>query len=282
MLKVRVASAVVGLIMLVAVVWAGEIALGLAVFVLSIVALNEFYASFETAGYRPVKLVGYISCLPIVLIGLVQFYKNSALNVESMLSIHTFILTAFLIVVVLFSYTIFKFNKYNIVDISLTFIGIAYIVFMFSFVLLTRNLDSGFFYVWLIFIGAFATDTFAYFAGRYFGKRKILPVISPKKTVAGAIGGVFGSVLVMVLYGVFLNTNHYIDYIPLYHFAIIGLLCGCVSQIGDWAASSVKRFTKVKDYGNVMPGHGGVLDRFDSVLFTAPMVFFYLKFFIVN
>lgn len=270
------ASAAVGLALLFIVMWAGQIVLGLAVFLLSVIALWEFYTAIENAGYKPIKIMGYLTSVPAVFFGFEDFSQNLGvlINVENM------VFFIFVITVVLFSLIVFCHSKYNIVDISLTFFGIIYITFTFSFLLLIRNLNNGFFHVWLVFIAAFATDTFAYFAGRFFGKRKLMPAISPKKTLEGAIGGALGCVLMTFLYGVYLKNSNFVSDVPLIHFAVIGLFCSIISQLGDWAASSIKRFAKIKDYGNLIPGHGGVLDRFDSILFTAPMVYFYFKFMI--
>ncbi len=165
----------------------------------------------------------------------------------------------FISIVFLFSFIIFQNKKYNIIDISLSFFSIFYITFLFSFIILTRNLTGGKYLVWFIFIGAWATDTFAYFSGRLFGKRKLIPSISPKKTVEGSIGGVVGCMLITVLYGLYLSKINI--------FAWIGYILTCsfrsfvriISQVGDLAASSVKRYVNVKDYGNIMPGHGGAL-----------------------
>jgi phosphatidate cytidylyltransferase len=105
---------------------------------------------------------------------------------------------------------------------------------------------------------------------------KIVPKISPKKTLEGCIGGVAGCIIAMTLFGYFFRNELNV---PLIHFAVLGLICGIISQLGDWSASAVKRAVGIKDYGNLMPGHGGVLDRVDSILFTAPAVYFYINIF---
>jgi phosphatidate cytidylyltransferase len=270
-----VVSALIAVIILIAVVCSGQIILGISVFFVSLLAMYEYFKSLRNAGYRPVRAVGYISCAGILLLCFDRVPKT--LFLEQILSFKTLIFAVFIMIVALFSFSIFLHSKYNIVDISLTFFGVFYIAFLLSFIVFTRNLNNGFFFVWLIFIGAFSTDTMAYFAGRFFGKHKLMPAISPKKTVEGAIGGVIGCALTSLLYGLYLNKSGSIGFIPYYHFLLMGILCGIISQVGDWAASAIKRFVKVKDFGNIMPGHGGALDRFDSILFTAPVVYFYLS-----
>lgn len=128
----------------------------------------------------------------------------------------------------------------------------------------------------MILIGACATDIFAYFTGVAIGRTKILPAISPKKSLEGSIGGVLGCTAAMAVFGLF--ERRLSGGMPFYHFIILGVICGVISQLGDWAASAVKRYAEIKDFGNIMPGHGGVLDRIDSMLFVAPMVYFYIIF----
>ncbi|ABN52232.1 MAG TPA: phosphatidate cytidylyltransferase [Hungateiclostridium thermocellum] len=275
MLKTRVISALVGVILLIAVVCSGQMVLGTAVFFVSMLAMYEYFRSLTNAGYRPVKAVGYISCAAVLFLSWSEVLKNSFF--QQIISLKSLLFAVFAMIVVLFSFIIFLHGKYNIVDISLTFFGVFYITFLLSFIVLTRNLKSGFLFVWLIFIGAFSTDTMAYFSGLFFGKHKLMPAISPKKTVEGAIGGVIGCALATFLYGLYLNKSGSIEFIPYFHFFVMGILCGIISQIGDWAASAIKRYVKVKDFGSIMPGHGGALDRFDSILFTAPVVYFYLS-----
>jgi CDP-diglyceride synthetase len=126
-------------------------------------------------------------------------------------------------------------------------------------------------FVWLVIFTAFATDIFAYLIGYKWGKHKLAPVLSPKKTIEGGIGGIAGSVLVCGLFGYFAMPEF------LVHCIIIGALGGVVSQAGDLTASAIKRRLGLKDYGNLIPGHGGLLDRIDSILFTAPFVYLYLS-----
>lgn len=270
-MKTRIISAVVALALLAAIMLLGREALGITIFAAALLGIYEFYKAVENAGYKPVKVLGYISCLPLLYIGIFGSDTGAFLQ-ESTLKLAA--LVVFIVLLVLLAIIVFMYGKINIMDISITLFGILYVVFLLSFVTQVRNLENGYLYIWMVFIGAWATDTAAYFAGVTMGKRKILPEVSPKKTLEGSIGGVAGCIVAMLLYGLFVNAR--IDSIPLYHFAIIGLICGIVSQIGDWAASAVKRFVNIKDYGNIMPGHGGLLDRCDSILVVAPVIYFYI------
>jgi phosphatidate cytidylyltransferase len=131
-------------------------------------------------------------------------------------------------------------------------------------------------YLWMIgaIVTAWITDVFAFFAGVTLGKHKIVPQISPKKTWEGTIGGILGSVFIMALWmGTFMNGPDIVKKSTIYLLSfgvVLGLLTSIIAQLGDWFASVIKRCTGVKDFGNVLPGHGGILDRFDAVFFTMP------------
>ncbi|MBE6936720.1 MAG: phosphatidate cytidylyltransferase [Ruminococcaceae bacterium] len=132
-----------------------------------------------------------------------------------------------------------------------------------------QRMDGGDALILVPFIAAWGTDTCAYFAGRFFGKHKLAPIVSPKKTVEGAIGGVIGCILLMIAYA-FAAEAIWDVTLSLPALAVLALVGSVISQIGDLSMSYIKRGLGIKDYGKIMPGHGGILDRFDSVLFTAP------------
>jgi phosphatidate cytidylyltransferase len=160
-------------------------------------------------------------------------------------------------------------------EASLMLFGIAYIPFLLSTLIEVSGLEGGRLLLWLVFVGAYSTDTFAYFSGVFFGKHKLCPEISPKKTVEGSVGGTLGCVVMLIIYGVLLEKTfgQTINYPKL---AILGVLVAIISQIGDLTASIIKRKYGVKDYGSIFPGHGGILDRLDSIITTAPLVYIYI------
>lgn len=168
--------------------------------------------------------------------------------------------------VVVMAVYVFTFPKYHVNKVAGTLLGIVYVGVMLSFVYQTRMLEDGEFIVWLIFLCSWGCDTCAYCAGRLFGKHKMAPILSPKKTVEGAVGGVIGAGLLGLIYGL-LTQGPVIEYI------IICLVGALISMVGDLAASAIKRNMEIKDYGHLIPGHGGILDRFDSVIFTAPIIY---------
>jgi phosphatidate cytidylyltransferase len=173
------------------------------------------------------------------------------------------------------------FPKYVANQVMCCIFGVFYVAVMLSYIFETRTLNDGVYVVWLIFVSSWVSDTFAYLTGVTLGKHKMTPKLSPKKSVEGAVGGVAGSVVVGALYG-YIVSPHMTQMVlsPVVVFAVAGGIGALLSIIGDLAASAIKRNFEVKDYGNIIPGHGGILDRFDSVIFTAPVV--YWAVYIVN
>ncbi len=172
----------------------------------------------------------------------------------------------------LFGVAVFYRNRRQFSDFSSVFMFGAYVLFGFTAVCMLRYLDNGgAYYYLLIFIGAWITDTFAYFAGFFFGKHKLIPEISPKKTVEGSIGGIVGCTLTFVVWGLIVGAVS--DFSVHYGFLILtGIVVSVVSQIGDLIASLLKRQHEIKDFSNLFPGHGGILDRFDSIIAVAPIL----------
>lgn len=275
-MKIRIISAAAAILLLAFVVCIGSAAIGIAVFVLALAALYEYDKSIKRTGFKPVAAPQYISCIILLYLAIRDLLPESIIAYAAGNSLLLAAASLFILLVALFCFILFSGGKYNAADVALTLFGIFYIVFLFAFVILTRNKENGYLYIWLIFIGAWGTDTFAYFTGITAGKTKILPKISPKKSLEGSIGGVVGCMAATSLFGLYFND---ILRIPIVHFAVLGFICGVISQLGDWSASAIKRWAGIKDFGNIMPGHGGVLDRLDSILFVAPAVYIYVSLF---
>ena len=151
--------------------------------------------------------------------------------------------------------------------------GLAYVVVLMSFIYKVRMLNDGLYIIPLIFICAWGNDTCAYCVGMLIGKHKMFPRLSPKKSVEGFIGGIAGAVLLGLIYGRIFGTHLISLSVPMRDCAIIAGVGALIAVVGDLAASAIKRDTGIKDYGRLIPGHGGILDRFDSILFTAPVVY---------
>ncbi|QSX08702.1 phosphatidate cytidylyltransferase [Alkalibacter rhizosphaerae] len=167
---------------------------------------------------------------------------------------------------------VFKGNV-NIFNTVFGVYGLLYIPFFLGHLLLLDQMDHGNMLIWLIFIISFGTDTFAYFVGMRFGKHRLSPTISPKKSVEGSVGGVVAAVLLTMVFGYFFEASSGVG-LSLAKYGIIAFVASLVSQLGDLAASMIKRQFGIKDFGNLLPGHGGMLDRFDSVIFAAPAIYY--------
>ncbi len=197
---------------------------------------------------------------------LVRFVKNG--NTFAYLFAIAFALIAYELIV-----SVFSGQTFGVESAALTGAMGVYVAVGFAAVVMLRDLPFGQFIYFLTFIIPWITDTFAYFSGRLFGKHKLIPEVSPKKTVEGSVGGTLFAVLLTVLYGFVIGkvSEATPNYIAL---AVVALAVSLLSQCGDLVMSLVKRRFGIKDYGKLFPGHGGVLDRFDSVVVTAPTLYF--------
>ena len=279
----RLLTTVIGLPLLIAIVYLGKIPLQLGFLVLSCIALTEFYSALKGSsshlpGYNIIEFpvrgkkaifrhisVNYISYIFTVLYYLLLPYVGN--------SSYFFTLITTFIIVLMVTMVLF-FGRVNIMDCATALFGFFYTAFPFSFIYLIREQRYGLYFVWLVFITAFGCDSFAYLLGKAFGRHKLAPGLSPNKTVEGAVGGVAGACILSVLFGMFIyKWVHLTEINARIIFALVGIVGAVFATFGDLAASSVKRYTKIKDFGKIFPGHGGVLDRFDSVIFAAPMMY---------
>ncbi|NDL66162.1 phosphatidate cytidylyltransferase [Anaerotalea alkaliphila] len=180
------------------------------------------------------------------------------------------------LLLLLLSYYALRYPKVPFRWVLVSFFNYFYVVFLLGFLLATRLHPAfGSVLVWLVFVIAFGSDTFAYFTGVALGRHKLAPVVSPKKTVEGAVGGLLGSSLLGGLFGLFLSYKGILlGGNPFWLFALVGLGGSLLAQLGDLAASALKRESEVKDFGHLIPGHGGIVDRLDSIVFAAPYVYY--------
>lgn len=183
----------------------------------------------------------------------------------------------------LFTVLVFSHGKYNIQQIGAAFFAIAYVLIGFNGILVIHDWTDGGEFLYLVaFLGAWVTDIFAYFCGMLFGrggKHKLIPDVSPKKTVEGCIGGIVFCVLAMLLFGVIVEKSVPSIQSNLWVFAVAGIAVSVVAQIGDLSMSVIKRTYGIKDYGKLFPGHGGILDRFDSVIAVSTVLLVVTSFF---
>ncbi|MDR7865493.1 MAG: phosphatidate cytidylyltransferase [Sporomusaceae bacterium] len=275
MLIHRVITAVIGIIVAIYVVNYGQWVFAAAALVLTMLAWHEFAAM---ARCRQVNTAYWLGMAGIALIWGTAWLGNARETVAVVL----------LIAFVVMARMVIDPERFDLQEAAVTIAGVVYVGLAFAHLVLLRFTDqsllmatkfgplsAGAVYLWLAFVGTWSADTFAYFVGKNFGHRKLAPKVSPGKTWEGTIGGVAGSVIGVTAMGAACA-------LPLGHSAAIGLLVGIVAPVGDLVESSMKRFCGVKDSGKLLPGHGGVLDRFDSVMFAAPAVYYYLQLFIVR
>lgn len=231
---------------------------------IAMLAMQEYFNAISKDA-KPVRWIGYLACSFIALIHILPTYlPQLPINQILSMGIPT-------IMLILFSQVIFTNMKTNFKDIAYTFFGMVYVIGFIVFIALLRGLDNGRILVWYAIIAAWGTDTFAYLIGIRFGKHK-LNKISPKKSVEGAIGGIIGAIVLVILYTLVMNNLYKLEYSYLY-ITIATIILSIIGQIGDFAASSIKRYVDVKDYSNLIPGHGGMLDRIDSLMFIAPFAY---------
>lgn len=271
----RVLTAIIGLPVVFFLIHTGNWPLQLAVFVCCVKGLDEIYKALSRKKLS-IHVLGYLlSAAYLFILANFTFTK--------------FIITSSIFIIALLIFLVFDHANINIMDCIITLFGFFYISFLLSFIVLVRKKVNGEFFTWLIFISAWGCDTCAYFSGKLLGRNKLVPDLSPKKTIEGAIGGTVGATLIALGYvfvyiylfngHVNINKNLCQDNISLIiTCSALSFVGSIFAQLGDLSASAIKRYRNLKDYGNIFPGHGGFLDRFDSILFTAPVIYILLYF----
>lgn len=259
MFKTRLISGIVLVIIALATIISGSWILFFTLLAVSLIGMRELYKVMKVSDEHvtALELVGYL--------GAVLYYiamKADFGNYGTMAIIISMIL-------ILFVY-VFGYPKYHAEQVMAAFFGVVYVAVMLSFIYLTRSLPDGKFLVWLIFLCSWGCDTCAYCVGMLIGKHKMAPVLSPKKSIEGAVGGVAGAALLGVIYAAATQGK-------MAEYALICAVGALISMVGDLAASAIKRNQNIKDYGKLIPGHGGILDRFDSVIITAPVIYYLAK-----
>ena len=251
-----------------------------------ILLLAVAYLTIMCGGY-----VLFFTLLGISLIGMQELFKAMGIHKEGMNSLEIAgyasaivyyagiyfgfekfgMLTLIISLVLLMFVYVFSYPRYHADQIMAAYFALIYVAVMLSFIYMTRELTYGKLLVWLIFIVSWGCDTCAYCVGVLIGRHKMAPVLSPKKSIEGAIGGVLGAALIGTVYGAFIGD-------VIWPYPIICSVGAMISMVGDLAASAIKRNKDIKDYGHLIPGHGGILDRFDSMIITAPIIYYLVKF----
>jgi phosphatidate cytidylyltransferase len=263
MFGTRLKSGIILVILAIVLIMSGGPILCGGLLVISIIGMSELYEIFHIKK-QALGLAGYLMC--ILLYGYLYFRPENSLGI-------VMIVLASLIVIL--AVYVFTFPTYKTEQVLAAFFGVVYVALMLSYIYRVRMFDKGIL-VWLVFLSSWGCDTCAYCAGITLGrngKHKMAPILSPKKSVEGGIGGFVGAVLLGALFGHFLVDASILPN-PAFSCAIVCGIGALISMIGDLAASAIKRNYGVKDYGSLIPGHGGILDRFDSVIFTAPIIYY--------
>lgn len=253
----------------------GGLPFAVAIGIVSVLGAMEFYRGTRRAGANPVEWAG------IVAVGLfvvsMRTYERSTIG-----AIFPAVLTSLL--VASFCQEMLRAKRSPLINVGATLFGAIYVGWMISHLVVLRGIQGpvsvgsysssvGAFLVMNVFLGTWACDTGAYFIGKCCGKHKLAPNLSPNKTIEGAVGGLLSAILVTAIFG-------WIIKLPLQHSLALGAMFGVLTQLGDLSESSIKRELGIKDFGSIVPGHGGILDRFDSILFTGPAAYYYAVLFL--
>lgn len=256
MFKTRLLSGIVLVAVALLTIISGGYVLFFTLLGISLIGMQELYKVMKVREdhFNALEIAGYLGAVIYYVLMSLDFEKYGMMGV-----IISFMMFMFVYV--------FTYPKFKADQVMPAFFGVVYVAVMLSFIYLTRNLPDGKYLVWLIFLCSWGCDTCAYCVGMLIGKHKMAPVLSPKKSVEGAVGGVAGAALLGVIYAAATQG-------PMLEYAVICAIGALISMVGDLAASAIKRNQGIKDYGKLIPGHGGILDRFDSVIFTAPVIYF--------
>lgn len=263
MFRTRLLSGIVLVILALILLITGGNVLAASLLVISIIGLHELYRALgiEDQKFSPLAAVGYFGC---VLYYAIVIFDLTAYTMAGMLAL----------LILLMAVYVFTYPRYKTDQVTGAFFGVVYVAVMLSCIYELRIMEHGVFLVWLIFISSWGCDTCAYCVGMLFGKHKMSPKLSPKKSVEGAVGGVVGAAAIGAIYAAAISGQMGGDAYTIVSFAVISAVGGLISMIGDLAASAIKRNRGIKDYGKLIPGHGGILDRFDSVIFIAPVIYY--------
>lgn len=265
----RLLSGVVLVILALLTINAGGVVCLSAMLAISLIGLYELLKAFgirkNERRFKAIELIAYVAC--VLYYVLIYLFSLEYLGLFMAL----FLISLLFLMVV-------TFPGYKAEELAKTFFSFIYVVLPISFIYLTRvDLEKGKYIVWLIFLSSWGADTCAYVVGMLTGKtignHKMTPKLSPKKSIEGAIGGILGAFLLGMAYASIMNKVANLSHEALYY----GILCAAgafVSIFGDLAASAIKREYGIKDYGKLIPGHGGIMDRFDSVIITAPIIYY--------
>ena len=267
MFKTRLLSGIVLVILALVLIILGGPTLLVSTLLISVVGMFELYRVFGVEK-SPLAAAGYLAAA--------VFYADMQWEFlpEPMLLVMGFI------IVLMFLY-VFSYPKYRPKQVMAVFFGLFYVAVMLSYIYRIRTLEHGLYLAFLIFLCSWGCDTCAYCVGKLIGKHKMSPKLIPKKSVEGAAGGVAGAALLTAVYCLVFRSRMELLPEEIAILSGIAAIAGLISMVGDLTASAIKRNYQIKDYGHLIPGHGGILDRLDSMIITAPIIY-YLAFYFMQ
>ena len=267
MFRTRLISGIVLVALAIALIVTGGEVLLFSTMIISCIGMFELYRVFKVEKSL-LGILGYVAAI--------VFYCNLRWNFIPDIIM---LMLAFMILIMIIY--VLSYPKYDAKQMMAVFFGLFYVAVMLSYVYQIRTLKNGLYLAFLVFLCSWGCDTCAYCVGKLIGKHKMSPKLSPKKSVEGAIGGVLGAALLTALYCFIFMKQMNIGSKEIIILACIAAVAGLISMIGDLTASAIKRNYDIKDYGKLIPGHGGILDRFDSMIITAPIIY-YLAFYLMS
>lgn len=258
----RLGTAIIGGPIVIAILVLGNpILIDVLLALIAIRSINEY----NNCAKKTTNTISWLSYIPAVLVAFIHIISVEIWYKILPIAIPVFLLLQFIQVVVTDGKTSYK-------DIVYTTTGTLYIVSLLAFLSLLYGAENGKILVWFIMFAAWGSDIFAYLTGKYLGKHKFSK-ISPNKTIEGCIGGLVGAIVLCLIYAVIMNNAFQLNLVY-WQIVIIAIVLGAIGQIGDFAASSIKRHFEVKDFSDIFPGHGGMIDRIDSIIFIAPFAYY--------
>ena len=260
MFKTRLLSGIVLVILAIILIISGGEVLLFSTLAISCIGMFELYRVFS-AEKSLLAAVAYLSAI--------LFYCN----LEWHFLPDILMLFMGFMILLMFVYVL-TYPKFKADQVMAVFFGVFYVAVMLSYVYQIRTLKNGLYLAFLVFLCSWGCDTCAYCVGVLIGKHKMSPKLSPKKSVEGAVGGVLGSALLTALYCFIFRAPMALTGAEIGILSLIAAIAGLISMVGDLTASAIKRNYDIKDYGHLIPGHGGILDRFDSMIITAPIIYF--------
>lgn len=271
----RLISGIVLVVIALVTILSGGTVLSLTLLAVSLIGVSELYRVLHVRDKKmsPLALCGYLGVILYYAYDLAMIFFADQEILFLQRDAYTMMVMTGMLVLMMAIY-VFTYPRYRSEQVMGAFFSVIYVAVMLSCIYRVRIMEHGIYLVWLVFFGSWGCDTCAYCVGKLIGRHKMTPKLSPKKSVEGAVGGVAGAALLGAVYAAVISDKITTEGNHILVFALICAVAGLISMVGDLAASAIKRNFDIKDYGKLIPGHGGIMDRFDSVIFIAPVIYY--------